>query len=154
MLRLAVLLPLFLLPACATIIKGSTQEVALTSEPPGAICSVERTGAQIAAVTSTPASVVLKRNSADLTVKCAKPGFDPRAATVHASFNGVTFGNLLLGGLIGIIVDASTGANFSYPEQVNVAMPPVVTLAPAPAPAPAPYVPGGPIRLQPAQPGA
>lgn len=152
MFRFAVLLPLLFLPACATIIKGSTQEMALTSEPPGAICSVERTGAQIAAVTSTPASVVLKRNSADLVVKCAKPGFDPRTATVQASFNGVTFGNLLLGGLIGVVVDASTGANFSYPEQVNITLPPSAVVAP-PA-APAPYVPGGPIRLQPAQPGA
>jgi hypothetical protein len=45
-----------------------------------------------------------------------------------------TFGNILLGGGIGAIVDASTGANYEYPGEITLALAPMTPPA-APAPA-------------------
>ena len=114
------ILLLLLLPSCATVMKGTTQTVAIDSNPHGAKCTIDRTGARLADVTSTPAAVLLKRNAADLVVTCNKDGFSAAQKTVASSFNGATFGNILLGGVIGVVVDASTGANYSYPEAVQL----------------------------------
>ena len=148
--RFAVLLPLLILPACATILKGTTQEVKLTSEPAGAACTFDRTGAQLGVVPATPGRVMLQRSSLEMVVTCTKPGFEKTAQTVKGNFNGATFGNILLGGIVGAVVDASSGANYSFPDVVHVTM----AATPAAPAAPAPFVPGSPIRLQPSQPGA
>ena len=41
-----------------------------------------------------------------------------------SSFTGATFGNLLLGGFVGVVIDASSGANNKYPERIVVVMTP------------------------------
>jgi hypothetical protein len=58
---------------------------------------------------------------------------------VAPHFNGATVGNVIAGGIIGIGIDAATGANFNYPTEVNVAMDPenaAPVTPPANAPAP------------------
>jgi len=45
---------------------------------------------------------------------------------VESKFSGATIGNVLAGGLIGIAVDAASGANNFYPDQVTVLMQPSV----------------------------
>ena len=151
--RLALLLPILLLPACATVIKGTGQDVAVSSEPDGASCVFLKKTAQHAAIQTTPATVHIDRSSDDLVVTCEKAGYQKTAQTLHPSFNGVTFGNLLIGGPIGFIVDAATGANLTYPDKAHVVLP-AASPAPPPSQAPAgPYVPGQAIVLQPQQPG-
>lgn len=139
-----------MLPACATVMKGSSQDITVTSTPDGASCQVAKGAAQVATIPSTPAIVKLNRGSEDTTVTCTKPGFDRTAVTMTSSFNGATFGNILLGGVVGVVVDASTGANYTYQDKVNVTLPPS---SPAIPMAPAPFAPGAPIVLRPQQPG-
>jgi hypothetical protein len=150
--RFIFLLPILMLPACATIVKGSTQDITVTSTPDHASCQVMRGASQTAMIESTPGIVKLNRGSEDTIVSCVKPGFDRNAVTMVSAFNGATFGNLLVGGIVGIIVDASTGANYTYQDRVNVVLSPNGPMMQV-APSVGAYAPGEPIRLQPTQPG-
>lgn len=53
----------------------------------------------------------------DLDVNCRWDGFKDAHATIPSHFNGATAGNILAGGIIGIGIDAATGANDNYPTE-------------------------------------
>lgn len=110
---------------CATVVKGSTQDVAIDTTPPGASCELTREGVKLGVVDSTPGKFQVSRSSKALTVTCNKQGFAEGTTSAEPKFNGATLGNILLGGVIGVVVDASTGANNSYPEQISVALTPL-----------------------------
>lgn len=76
-------------------------------------------------VSVTPGSLKLDKSKNDLTVACSKDGY--RAATISQSpkFQGTTFGNILTGGVVGVIVDAATGANYEYPSNVHLSLAPI-----------------------------
>lgn len=111
-------LALVLLSGCATIVSGTSQTVSISTTPGGATCAVERMGAPIGTAVTTPGVVTVNKNGGPLTVRCSKPGYQTATAAAESSFNGWTFGNIILGGLIGVVVDASTGANFDYPRTM------------------------------------
>ena len=108
--------------ACATVVGGTTQEVLVQSEPSGAGCRVERQGAAVGVIPSTPGKVTLPRSKQNAVVNCTKDGFEASQAVLVARFNGATLGNILVGGLVGIAVDAASGANNKYPERVTVVL--------------------------------
>ena len=132
-----------------TVIKGTTQNIAVDTNPQGANCSVSQDGAQVAIVNPTPGKVKVSRSKDALTFTCSKLPEFPNSAvvTLESTFNGATVGNVLIGGLIGVAVDASTGANYSYPENVMIdiaaANAPAPEAAPGPQSAPAPETPKG-----------
>lgn len=120
------MLPLVaLLPACATIMDGNTQGVSISTAPPGATCNVARSGASIGTI-QTPGMVTVERSKNDLTVTCGKAGTQTVQLTQPSKFTGVTFGNLIVGGLFGVVVDAASGANYRYDNQMLVILPPAV----------------------------
>lgn len=129
-----------LLGACATIMEGTTQSVQITTTPPGAHCSIAREGAPLGEIASTPGSVQVSKSKNDLAVTCSLPGYQTATIAQSPSFSGTTFGNIVVGGGIGAIADAASGANYYYPSQV------VMTLA-ATGPVAAPLAPvmGGPL---------
>lgn len=110
--------------ACATMVGGSTQEVLIQSEPAGAYCKVERLGATVGFVNPTPGKTVLPRSKENVVVGCTLAGYEQSNEILAASFTGATVGNILLGGLVGIAVDAASGANNRYPDRVLVVMTP------------------------------
>lgn len=109
-----------LLSGCATVIKGTTNDIAVVTDPGGAQCVIEREGKQIMTVSETPQTVNLPRDKDPLTVTCIKDGFESNAEIVEASFTGYTVGNILIGGGIGAVVDMATGANSEYPGEVKL----------------------------------
>ena len=110
------------LGGCATIVEGTSQNVSISTQPPGAACTVSRQGQQIAAVISTPGNVKVDKSKNDLVVTCTKEGYQPSTGVYSSTFNGTTFGNIILGGVAGAVIDASTGASYNYPQQVSIAM--------------------------------
>jgi hypothetical protein len=126
------------LGGCATVVEGTSQNMMIVTHPPGASCTVSRQGQQIAAVISTPGNVNIGKSKNDLAVTCTKEGFEPTTAVYSSTFNGTTFGNLILGGVAGAVIDASTGASYNYPQEVSIAMPTAVAASPAPSVAAAP----------------
>lgn len=74
---------------------------------------------------TSPGSVTVHKTKNDLVVTCTKDGFQNATVTIPARFNGVTAGNILLGGLIGIGVDAASGANYGYAETTDIPLLPI-----------------------------
>jgi hypothetical protein len=112
------------LGGCATITKGTTQNVAIdTPGVPGSVCTVTTTvGPQMV---STPGVVVLAKSSAALPVRCTKVCYQDGGGILGSTFEAMSAGNLVFGGVIGIGVDAMSGAMNKYPDQISVPMIPI-----------------------------
>jgi hypothetical protein len=122
-----------LLPGCATLFEGTSQSVSISTDPAGADCTVDRHGSRIGQVNPTPGSIHIDKSKDDLSVLCKHPGYLPATVAESPKFQGTTFGNIIAGGVVGVIVDAASGANFAYPTEVkiNLAPEPVQPTPPA-----------------------
>ncbi len=110
------------LSACATIMSGSTQNVAVDSAPEGADCRVLQGGLAVGEVSSTPGYVHVQKSGAPLELACSKPGYKPARSYRAAGFNGWVIGNVVAGGVIGVVVDLASGALHSYDSAMTVAL--------------------------------
>jgi len=120
-------LPLLLLSGCATILVGTTQKVSITSEPSGAQAIV--LPEQITLVT--PGAAELKRHQIH-TVRFTHDGCQPTMGYLGYAPGPATVGNLLFGGIIGMLIDESNGSAYTLaPDPLHA------TLAPLPQPSPA-----------------
>jgi hypothetical protein len=128
------LLALLIAPACSTITTGTTQAITVTTDPPGATCQVQRDGQLIGVVNPTPGSLTIGKSTRDMVVNCTRSGNLPGSNTVQADFQPATLGNILLGGVVGIVVDAASGAMGTYPPSVAVVLPPAANGVAAAAP--------------------
>ena len=118
---------------CASISRGTTENISISSTPPGA--TAELSGLDNPTSCVTPCVVVVKRN-ADITVTVNKDGYErqviPLTQEIPGSGAAGFAGNVLIGGLVGMGVDAATGA-----AQDHKPNPVIVTLNPVePAPQP------------------
>lgn len=112
--------------ACATIISGTTQDLYVDTDPKGASCKIDRQGATVGMVNPTPGKATVPRHKDNIIVSCALDGYQQSNEVLASSFSGATFGNLLLGGIVGVVIDASSGANNQYPERIVVVMTPSI----------------------------
>jgi hypothetical protein len=119
------------LSGCATIFDGATQAVAVRSAPEAATFTITNRAGEKVHVGTTPSTVTLKRGAGyfkreDYTVRVEKDGFKPMEFKLSGGMNGWYFGNILVGGLIGmLLVDPMTGAMFKVvDEPVNVTLEP------------------------------
>ncbi len=125
------------LAGCASIVEGTTQSIAITTAPvDGAKCTL--ISSQGTYYVTTPGNAIVHKTKTDLNVSCTKDGFQDAYLKISPYFNGVTVGNVLAGGLIGIGVDASSGANYTYPNFTVVPLVPLGFPVPDPAETPAP----------------
>lgn len=110
---------------CASLLGGGTkQDVQISSSPAEAKVKVERSGVagriQPVWEGSTPATVTLKRKYEYL-VTVSLDGYQPTEVALEHGTNGWVWGNLICGGLIGLIIDFSNGAAKKLvPGEVNV----------------------------------
>ncbi len=112
-----------LLPACATITRGTSQTFEVVSEPPEA--NVESSSGFTCV---TPCKLKVKRKPGfDLTI--SKPGYETQVVTVESKMStggGLALaGNAVFGGIIGGAVDGSNGSmNSLTPSPVSVTLVP------------------------------
>ena len=119
-----VLLLSLVLGACATIVEGSDQTVTVITEPPNAVCTLSRGGTTTAVVNPTPGTVSVEKSKENISVMCEKDGYFNGAATLSPDFKAMTFGNIIIGGVVGLAVDAASGAMHEYPESVTIILAP------------------------------
>ena len=138
MYRLLVLLPCFAaLTACATVARGTTNNVVVNYSPADAVVTTSLGHT----CKTNPCNLKVSRKE-DFTVTAMKDGFQTQqiAVTTKVSKKGAAgmAGNILIGGVIGAGVDVATGAaKDHYPNPVNINLIPVGA-APATEPAPRP----------------
>jgi hypothetical protein len=114
----------FVIAACATVLEGTSLNITVTTLPEDASCVLERGGNVLSTVLSTPQTVEVTKEEAPIRLVCSKPGHLDASRVVLAGFEGFSAGNLLFGGMVGVVIDASTGAVNQYPEDVSVMLPP------------------------------
>lgn len=105
---------------CATIMnKGGNQRVLVNSIPPGATATIDGNIS-----VTTPGEVSLKRNKSHV-VRIEKDGYQPANVMIDNELSGWVFGNILIGGIIGLAIDMSTGAAFKLdPNTISVTLTP------------------------------
>jgi hypothetical protein len=81
-----------------------------------------------------PGVATVDKSKEDIQARCTKPGWEDAAATIPSNFEGWTVGNILLGGVIGLGVDAATGAINDYPHTFQIPMTPFYGAAPVAPP--------------------
>ncbi len=110
---------LLLLQACASIIEGTTQTIAIQSTPAGADWRLLREGMGRASVT-TLGEVGVEKTKHDMTIECEKDGYEVTKVNLDSGIEAATWGNIILGGGIGWAFDSAMGADNKYPDYVNL----------------------------------
>jgi hypothetical protein len=119
---------------CATVTRGTTEQFRVTSTPPGASVKTS-TGFSCDA---TPCSMKMPRK-AEFDVTVSKVGYASKTQHVRSVVGGGgaagMAGNVVLGGVIGMVVDGSDGSmNDLKPNPLDVKLDQVTASAdPAPA---------------------
>lgn len=121
------------LGGCASVTRGTTENISIASTPSGAEATIS--GLEVPTTCTTPCAIVAKR-SADISISLAKPGYRTEVVTltkeIPAAGAAGFAGNVLAGGLIGMGVDAATGAAQDHkPNPVIMTLKPVSPEAPA-----------------------
>ncbi|MDZ4376170.1 MAG: PEGA domain-containing protein [Phenylobacterium sp.] len=97
------------LPACATVTRGSSQQFSVQSTPPGAQVSTSN-GFECQA---TPCTFRMSRKDA-FRITVSKDGYVAQTHDITSSVSGAggtaMAGNILIGGIIGGAIDATSGA--------------------------------------------
>ncbi|HEX2752302.1 MAG TPA: hypothetical protein VHP34_04185 [Alphaproteobacteria bacterium] len=122
------IIPIFavvLLCGCATVVSGTQQSVFVeTPFVEGAECSLRDSKSGSWYLPGTPGSASVTKGDGPLNIVCKKKGYVTGTVSVDDEFAGATLGNIILGGGIGIFVDAASGAAQKYPDKIVVWMKP------------------------------
>ena len=113
-LTLIILLGLFL-TNCASIVSDSNQVVSVdTPNCKGAKCRMSNSQG-VYYIQNTPGSTAIQKAYGDLTITCEKD--DSSFTSIHKSrANMATYGNILLGGIPGALIDGGSGKGYDYPS--------------------------------------
>lgn len=111
---------------CATIIQGESQTMIFKSVPDAASISISNRAGEKIHTGTTPVTLSLKRGAGyfkpeSYVVRVSKDGYESVDIAVAGTVNGWYIGNILFGGLIGmLIVDPLTGAMYTLePNEVT-----------------------------------
>ena len=119
-------LSLTVLSGCSSIVSKSDYPVSISSSPQMASFVVTNKAGERVQSGVTPSVVTLGASSGffrgeSYTISLTKNGFDDKTYTLKSTVDGWYFGNVLVGGLIGmLIIDPATGAMYSLPDRVDI----------------------------------
>jgi hypothetical protein len=123
---------------CASIFDGGSKSVQINSNPQGAKVTVSNQEGKTLFVKTTPTFVTLERSSGyfrgeDYKLVFEEAGYNPYETHVVSTIDGWYFGNVMFGGLIGmLIVDPMTGDMYTLsPMDVNCDLVPVAVVSPS-----------------------
>ncbi|AFK04651.1 PEGA domain protein [Emticicia oligotrophica DSM 17448] len=115
------------LVSCASIIHGKIQDIVVSSQPSGAKIFID--GKEFG---QTPKVLGLPRNGRfegepstkqGYKISITMEGYQPYETILQRKVDGWFFGNIILGGVIGIVIDAVTGSMYKLtPNQVSAQM--------------------------------
>ena len=108
---------------CASVTGSKLQPVSVQAildakEVVGAGCTLTNDAGKW--FVTTPGSVTIQKSTADLSVDCNKDNVAIGHENAVSKANGSVWGNLLVGGGIGYVIDRNTGAGFDYPTTITV----------------------------------
>lgn len=109
---------------CASIVHGTTQVVPVNSSPTGAEIKVDcGKAAGTAGSLKTPTTVTLRRSVEPCNITLSKEGYEDASMVFVRRMSGWFWGNIFIGGIIGMIIDGADGAIYNRaPEAVSVSL--------------------------------
>ncbi|OAN50146.1 hypothetical protein A6A04_01680 [Paramagnetospirillum marisnigri] len=111
-----------MLVGCSTLTQGTDQLITvMTPGVDAARCSLTSTSGKTWFVVA-PGSVSVEKSKDDISIVCKKEGYRDGAAVATSNLEGMTWGNIVFGGVIGVGVDAASGAMNKYPPTINIQM--------------------------------
>jgi hypothetical protein len=117
---------------CASIISGREADIAINSNPPQACVAIQNEKGETVATSMTPATVSLKRTNGIFkkaprySAIIEKPGYQTAKVDINPKLNPWVFGNIALGGVIGLAADSATGAIWKYtPHEIDQSLSPL-----------------------------
>lgn len=128
----ALFLSTLLFGGCATITSNEMQSVTLNTLTSKGD-RVEQTRCTLkndkgSWTTTAPGNVMVRRSAEDLNVECKKEGMSDGFLRAISRSAGGMWGNIILGGGIGAIIDHNKGTGYNYPNDLPVRMGESVTV--------------------------
>ena len=113
------------LSGCASVTSGSTQNVNVSVTCNGRAipnkCIVSNSKGRW--TFHTPETKRIWRDKSPLSVMCESATLGGYGGTSDYNVNPTVYGNILIGGLIGLAIDNSNNSLWSYPEMIEVPSP-------------------------------
>ncbi len=124
-LAFAAALPIFF-TGCASVTGSPTQNVSIHAhdqtgdEVKGARCTLSNNKGRWNL--DTPGFTTVQKSNQDMQVNCTKDGMESGNQAVASETLGSMYGNIIIGGGIGALIDHSSGAAYEYPAMVRILM--------------------------------
>lgn len=121
-LSFTILITVLIFTSCATIFKGSSQDISIKSTPDKANIVIKTMGGVEVYTGVTPTTTSLsKKREYLVTIKL--DGYKESTVQITQSLQGWFWGNLLCGGVIGMIIDYTSGSMWDLePESINISL--------------------------------
>ena len=103
--------------SCATVMTGKHDIILVNSSPSGAHFTTD-TGGQ----GTTPAKFEVPDN-VDVRFSFELPGFQKTEYVAKKHISAWVWGNILIGGIIGVVVDVASGGMNVHDDQIDVTLP-------------------------------
>tara|TARA_Y100000588_G_C13722633_1_gene697995 strand:+ start:168 stop:644 length:477 start_codon:yes stop_codon:yes gene_type:complete len=124
--KLAATVIALLVSGCASVNTGTSQSMFIdTPKVTGASCKLTDSKEGTWYLPNTPGSVTVQKGKGPMNIVCEKEGYETTTVSIDETFAGATLGNILIGGGIGILVDAASGAAQIYPDKATIWMKPL-----------------------------
>lgn len=111
---------------CASIIHGGPRTLNVASQPQGAKATISKETGELVSINTTPFTVTLDPKKGYFkgqayAIRLELPGYKSAEVSVTPTMSGWYWGNLLFGGLIGmLVVDPLTGSMWNLtPEKIE-----------------------------------
>jgi hypothetical protein len=111
---------------CASIVHSGNRSININTEPGGAKATMSKPDGTIIGMQTTPCTFSLDPRRGyfkgqNYTLKLELAGYKPTEVELHTELSGWYFGNILFGGLIGmVIVDPLTGSMWNIaPDKID-----------------------------------
>ena len=114
------------LAGCASVSGGNVQKMYVQAQSQngaavsGADCTL--TNDKGSWRLTAPGDTSIVRSNKRMEVKCDKSPLPPGVVSVESATRGAMYGNIILGGVVGAVIDHSSGAAYEYPEMIKVIM--------------------------------
>lgn len=116
---------------CASIFSGGSKKITVNTTPSGAKVTIYDKTGKVVTTNQTPTVVNLDRGEGyfqgqEYRIVIEKPGYKTSEVRIRSTINGWYFGNLFLGGVIGmVVVDPLTGAMYTLsPDHIQETLTP------------------------------
>jgi hypothetical protein len=118
---------LIMMSSCATIFKGTSSNLKVSANQPKAMVSIKNQNGIVVYDGEAPALVKLSKNS-EYTVAISLDGYKTQTIGITRSVTGWFWGNLCLGGVVGMVIDYATGGMWDLnPSHIDVKLAVVMT---------------------------